>query len=297
MTRAMRYQIYGMLFQILCLVANISALLFLAVIVYDILLSGWKGFNLDFLLNYPSRFPEKAGILSAVVGTVYMMLITALIAIPMGVGAAIFLEEYSRKTFWINLIKLNIQNLAGVPSIVYGILGLTLFVRGISIESLGIKIGFGRSLLAGSLTMTLVILPIITIASQEAFRAVPESFRQAGFGIGMTRWQVIQYQVLPVAMPGMMTGIILALSRAIGESAPLILVGALAFVAFLPANPMDSFTVLPIQIFNWASRPQKEFHDIAATGIIVLMVILLFMNGISIYLRNYFHSKLKEMKN
>ncbi|MDH5655668.1 MAG: phosphate ABC transporter permease PstA [Spirochaetia bacterium] len=297
MTRKTRYQIYGILFQSVCLIANFSALFFLALVMHDVLVDGWEGLSFDFLTGYPSRKPENAGILPAIVGTIYMMLLTAFIAIPTGVGAAIFLEEYSQKALFINFVKLNIQNLAGVPSIVYGILGLTLFVRGFDLEIAGFSLGMGRSLLAGSLTMALVILPIITISTQEALRAVPESFRLAGFGIGMTRWQVIRYQVLPVAMPGILTGVILSLSRAIGESAPLLMIGALAFVAFLPANPMDSFTVLPIQIFNWASRPQKGFHDAAASAIIVLMLLLLIMNAISIIMRAYYNSKLRDLKN
>lgn len=214
------------------------------------------------------------------------MLITAAFAIPMGIGAAVYLEEYARNTRAVRFIKLNIQNLAGVPSIVYGILGLTIFVRAMFL---------GRSILAGSLTMAILILPIITIATQESLRAVPDSFRLAGYGIGMTRWQVVRYQVLPVSMPGILTGIILSLSRAIGESAPLILIGAMTFVPFLPANPLDSFTVLPIQIYNWTGRPQKAFHDLSASGIIVVLVMLLILNAASYILRNYFQTQLKVL--
>lgn len=295
--RKIRYQIYGAAFQAICLLANFMALLFLGVILVQIISDGHAGLSIDFITGFPSRDPSRAGILPAAVGTIYMMLLTALFSIPMGVGAAIFLEEYSSRAPFIHFIRLNIQNLAGVPSIVYGILGLTLFVRGLRIDSLGLELSFGRSLMSGSLTMALVILPIITISTQEALRAVPETYRLAGFGIGMTRWQVVRYQVLPMAMPGIMTGIILSLSRAIGESAPLIMMGALMFVAFLPANPLDSFTVLPIQIFNWAGRPQKAFHDVAASGIIVLLLILILMNATSIILRNYFQTKLKHTKN
>ena len=286
MNRRFRYQIYGILFQTLCLAANASALGFLAYLLFDIGSSGWKGLNWNFLTAYPSSNPGSAGILSAIVGTFYSMLITAAFAIPMGIGAAVYLEEYARNTRAVRFIKLNIQNLAGVPSIVYGILGLTIFVRAMFL---------GRSILAGSLTMAILILPIITIATQESLRAVPDSFRLAGYGIGMTRWQVVRYQVLPVSMPGILTGIILSLSRAIGESAPLILIGAMTFVPFLPANPLDSFTVLPIQIYNWTGRPQKAFHDLSASGIIVLLVMLLILNAASYILRNYFQKQLKVL--
>lgn len=286
MNRRLRYQIYGILFQTLCLAANASALGFLAYLLFDIGSSGWKGLNWNFLTAYPSSNPGSAGILSAIVGTFYSMLITAAFAIPMGIGAAVYLEEYARNTRAVRFIKLNIQNLAGVPSIVYGILGLTIFVRAMFL---------GRSILAGSLTMAILILPIITIATQESLRAVPDSFRLADYGIGMTRWQVVRYQVLPVSMPGILTGIILSLSRAIGESAPLILIGAMTFVPFLPANPLDSFTVLPIQIYNWTGRPQKAFHDLSASGIIVLLVMLLILNAASYILRNYFQKQLKVL--
>lgn len=265
-----------------------TAILFLGVLLFNVTTQGITHLSWDFLTNFPSRFPRNAGILSAIAGTFYMMFLTALFAIPMGVGAAIYLEEYAKDTRPVRILKLNIQNLAGVPSIVYGLLGLTLFVR---------WFGLGRSLLAGSLTMALLILPIITIAAQEAIKAVPNSLRWAGFGIGMTNWQVVQYQVLPIAMPGITTGVILALSRAIGEAAPLVMIGALTFIAFLPASPMDSFTTLPIQIFNWTSRPQKGFHDLAAAGIIVLLAILLLMNAVAIFMRIHYKRKYKEIYN
>ncbi len=288
MSRQTRYQLYGIIFQAFCLVANLMALGFLFVLLFDVVVKGSTSINWNFLSSYPSRFPEKSGILSAIVGTILSMFWTAAFAIPMGIGAAIYLEEYAKNNRLIRFIKLNIQNLAGVPSIIYGILGLTIFVRGMEL---------GRSLLAGSATMALLILPIITISAQEALRAIPDSFRVAGFGIGMTRWQVVRYQLLPLAIPGMLTGIILALSRAIGESAPLIMIGALTFVAFLPSSPMDSFTVLPIQIFNWTSRPQKGFHDIAAGAIIILLVFLLLMNAVAIFLRIHFKRKHKAIYN
>lgn len=282
MSRQTRFQIYGVAFQGFCLAANITALIFLFVLLMDVLVKGSPSLSLHFLSEYPSRFPERSGILSAMVGTGMMMLITAGLAIPMGVGAAVYLEEYAKNTRLIRFLKLNIQNLAGVPSIIYGILGLTLFVRGLDL---------GRSVIAGAATMALLILPIITISAQEALRAIPDSFRVAGFGIGMTRWQVVRFQLLPLAIPGMLTGVILALSRAIGESAPMIMIGALTFVAFLPSSPMDSFTVLPIQIFNWTARPQKGFHDIAAAGIIVLLAFLLLMNAVAIFMRIHYKRK------
>jgi phosphate transport system permease protein len=208
--------------------------------------------------------------------------LTAAFAVPIGIGAALYLEEYASRNWLNRIIQTNIANLAGVPSIVYGILGLALFVRTMSL---------GRSVLAGSLTMALLVLPIVIIASQEALRAVPSSLREAAYGVGASRWQVVFHQVLPAAMPGILTGIILALSRAIGEAAPLIMIGALAFVPFVPHSPMDGFTVLPIQIFNWASRPQAAFGKDAAAAIIVLLAVLLSMNAIAIILRNRFQSR------
>ncbi len=281
--RSLLYQLYGALFMLLCLAANITALLFLGTLLTNLMIDGWHYLSFDFFFSYPSRKPHKAGILSALAGSGSSMFLTALISIPLGVGAAIYLEEYAGPSRWIKLIKLNIQNLAGVPSIVYGMLGLTLFVRGI---------GLGRSLLAGALTMALLILPIITIACQEALKAVPQSFRYAGFGIGLTRWQVIRQMSLPMALPGMLTGVILALSRAIGETAPMIMIGALSFVAFLPSSPLDSFTIMPIQIFNWTARPQKEFHLLAASAIIVLLALLLIMNSVAILLRIHYRRRM-----
>ena len=284
--RSRRYQIYGLIFQFTCFVANTVALFFLGYLLLDLLISGVSGLSLDFLTSPANPRPKDAGISSAIVGTLWLMGLTALFAIPMGLGAAIYLEEYARNTRFVRFIKLNIQNLAGVPSIIYGILGVTLFVNAMNL---------GQSLLAGSLTMALLVLPVITIAAQEALRAVPNSFRLAGYGIGMTRWQVVRYQVLPVASPGILTGIILALSRAIGESAPLLLVGAAGFIAYLPISPMDGYTVLPIQIYNWTARPQEEFHAIAGSAIIVLLVVLLMMNAAAIYLRLYFRKKLSYL--
>ncbi len=280
----LKYLIYGIGFQIVCLSANIIAIFLLLFLLLDIFSQGLQTLDYKLISSYPSRFPEKAGMLSSIVGTFYMMALTSFFAIPLGIGAAIYLEEYAKDNMLNRFIKLNIKNLVGIPSIIYGIFGLTVFVR---------FFGFGRSLISGSLTMALLILPIITLASQEAFKAIPQSFRLAGFGIGMTRWQVVRHQVLPMAAPGITTGIILALSRAIGESAPLLLVGAITYIAFLPEGLLDSFSVLSIQIYNWTSYPQKEFHALAASGIIVLLGVLIILNLGAILMRIYFQNKIK----
>jgi phosphate transport system permease protein len=260
----------------------VLAIAVLAVLLVDMTREGIGRLSWDFINSFPSRKPEQAGIKAALFGTLWLMGLTAAFAVPIGIGAALYLEEYASRNWLNRIIQTNIANLAGVPSIVYGILGLALFVRTMSL---------GRSVLAGSLTMALLVLPIVIIASQEALRAVPKSLREAAYGVGASRWQVVFHQVLPAAMPGILTGIILALSRAIGEAAPLIMIGALAFVPFVPHSPMDSFTVLPIQIFNWASRPQAAFGKDAAAAIIVLLVVLLSMNAIAIILRNRFQSR------
>jgi phosphate transport system permease protein len=267
----------GTLFEWSCLAAIFVAIVTLLVLLADVTVDGVGWLSLDFLRNYPSRFPERAGVLSAILGTLWMMGLTAAISFPLGVGAAIYLEEYAPDNWLNRLLRANIANLAGVPSVVYGILGLAIFVRFFALE---------RSVLAGACTLALLILPIIIISAQEAIRAVPRSLRQASYGLGATRWQTVRGQVLPAALPGILTGTILSLSRAIGETAPLIMIGALTFIAFPPTSPMDAFTVLPIQIFNWASLPQQEFHDLAAAAIIVLLVMLLTMNAAAIFLRN-----------
>ncbi len=217
-------------------------------------------------------------------GSALLLILTGLFAFPIGVAAAIYLEEYATDNFFTRFIEINIANLAGVPSIIYGLLGLEIFVRAMG------GITGGRSILSGALTMALLVLPIVIVSSREAIRAVPKSLREAGYALGATRWQVVRDQVLPVAMPGILTGTILALSRAIGETAPLITIGALTYIAFLPPLSLKAlqspFTVLPIQIFNWVSRPQKAFHANAAAAIIVLLVLLLSMNAAAIYLRN-----------
>lgn len=260
-----------------CFAATCMGVVLLAVLLIDILRQGVGRLSLDFLTSYPSRFPERAGIKSALYGTMWTVSFTGLISFPLGVGAAIYLEEYAPRTWLTRVIETNIANLAGVPSIVYGVLGLAVFVRAMAL---------GRSVLAGAATLALLILPIMIISSQEAIRAVPPSVREAGLGIGATKWQTLQSLVLPIAFPGILTGMILALSRAIGETAPLIMIGALTFIAFTPNTPLDEFTVLPIQIFNWAARPQAGFHELAAAGIIVLLIALLSMNALAIILRN-----------
>lgn len=268
-------------FALLCVLATSLGIAALAVLLVDVTSEGIGRVSWDFINSFPSRKPEQAGIRAALWGTIWMMGLTASFAVPIGVGAAVYLEEYAPRNWLTRIIQINIANLAGVPSIVYGILGLALFVRAMSLE---------RSVLAGSLTMALLVLPIIIIASQEALRAVPGSIREAAYAVGASRWQVVSRQVLPAAFPGILTGIILALSRAIGETAPLIMIGALLFVPFTPSGPFDRFTVLPIQIFNWTSRPQPEFRENAAAGIIVLLAVLLTMNAVAIILRNRFQA-------
>lgn len=263
------------------------ALTWLGVVLLAILLSrvarqGIQWLDLQFITSFPSRFPAKAGIKSALAGSLWLISFTALFSIPVGVSAAIYLEEFAKKTRLRSFIEINIANLAGVPSIVYGLLGLALFVRGLHL---------GRSVLAGALTMSLLILPVIIIASRESIRAVPQSLRHGAMALGATRWQTVRHHVLPSALPGVLTGVILALSRAIGETAPLIMIGALTYIAFTPEGPMDDFTALPIQIFNWASRPQQDFHGLAAGGILVLLVVLLLMNAVAVTLRHRSRSK------
>ena len=254
----------------------------LEVLLVDILIDGAPRLSAEFLTSFASRFPERAGIKAALAGSVWILGLTALIAFPISVAAAIYLEEYAPKNRWTRLIQLNVANLAGVPSIVYGILGLAVFVR---------ALGLDRSIISGALTLSILILPVIIIASREAIRAVPDSIRQAAYGLGATRWQVVRTQVLPMAMPGILTGTILALSRAVGETAPLIMVGAVGFIAFTPTGLSDPFTVLPLQIYNWISRPQAEYREIAAAGILVLLILLMTMNAAAIFLRNRFQSK------
>jgi phosphate transport system permease protein len=264
-------------FSILFLAATLVGVLFLAVLIVDIVRTGGPHLSLDFIRGAASRIPSRAGIWTSLIGSLWIMGLTALFSFPLGIATAIWLEEYAGRNWFTRIVETNIANLAAVPSIVYGILGLAVFVR---------WAGLGESLLAGALTLTLLILPVIIIAGQEAIRAVPNSIRLAAYALGATRWQTVRTQILPIAMPGIMTGTILALSRAVGETAPLIVVGAAAYVSFVPDSPMDRFTVLPFQIFNWISRPQPAFHEIAAAGIIVMLAVLLTFNLIAILIRN-----------
>lgn len=262
--------------------ATFVSLIVLAVLIYRIFTQGISGLNMDFLTNYASRRPERAGIKAALVGTIWLMAVTAPISLILGIGTAIYLEEYAKQGRLTRFIQVNIQNLAGVPSIIFGLLGLTFFVNGL---------GLGRSILTGALTMSLLVLPVIVVAGQEAVRAVPKQLKEASYGMGATKWQTIYKIVIPYSLPGILTGSILGLSRAIGETAPLLIIGALSFVNYLPKGIMDTFTVLPIQIYNWTTRPQEEFQAIAASGIIVLLVILLLMNSIAVLIRNKFHKR------
>jgi phosphate transport system permease protein len=281
--RLRRRSAFGTVFAAVCFLATTVGVLVLVTLLVDIFSDGWSRLTGSFLNGFPSRFPNRAGVKPALLGSAWVLGLTGLVAFPLGVGTAIWLEEYAPDNRFTRIVETNIANLAGVPSIVYGILGLALFVRAFAI---------GRSVLAAAMTLALLILPVIIIASQEAIRAVPGSIRLGAYALGATRWEAIRHQVLPLALPGILTGTILALSRAIGEAAPVIMVGALGFLAFVPTDPLDSFTVIPFQIYNWVSRPQPEFHELAAAASIVLLALLLTMNGAAIWLRNRHYRKL-----
>lgn len=260
----------------------LMSLFVLAVLLIRIGIQGLPHLNLDFIQNLPSRKPEIAGIKTALVGSIWLMGVVSFTSLLVGVGTAVYLEEYAKKNKLTSFIQLNISNLAGVPSIVFGLLGLTVFVRYLS---------FGTSVIAAGLTMSLLILPIIIVSSQEAIRAVPSGIREASYAMGATKWQTISRVVLPSACASILTGVILALSRAVGETAPLVVLGLPLFLPFLPSSLLDSITVLPMQIYNWTSRPQVEFHDLAAAGIIVLLLLLMLMNLVAIVIRNKFQRK------
>lgn len=264
-------------FLVLAALALLLSLAVLFALIVDALFDGLPRLNWKFLTSFPSRRPEEAGILPAIAGSIYITLLTVLFAIPLGVGGAIYLETYAPKNRVSALIETSIATLGGVPSIIYGMLGLELFARALQL---------GRSILTGSLTLALLVLPIVIVSARESIRAVPQSLWEAALALGATRWQALKDQILPVAFPGILTGIILTVSRVIGEAAPLIMIGALTYVAFLPRGILSPFTTLPIQIFNWVSRPQKAFHANAAAGIIVLLAITLSLNALSIILRN-----------
>lgn len=264
------------------LLTMLLALAALAALLIDISRDGIGRLSWDFLTNYPSRRAEQAGIFPALIGTIFVISLTAAMALPVGVASAIHLEEYGQRGWFSRIVEINIANLAGVPSIIYGLLGLGLFVR---------IMGMGRSVLAGSATLALLALPVVILTTREALRAVPKSLREGSYALGATKWQTIWHQVLPAALPGVLTGLILALSRAIGETAPLITIGALTYVPFAPSSIWSPFTVLPIQIFNWVSRPQAAFAENAAAGIVVLLTLLLVMNAFAIVIRDRFQRK------
>ena len=271
------------IFQIFAAIGVLIALITLGALLVDALIDGVPRLSWKFLTSYLSRFPAEAGIFSALVGSVYVIILTALIGVPLGVGAAIYLEEYTNRSSRISrVIEVNVANLAGVPSIIYGLLGLGLFVRAMRLD---------KSLLAGALTLALLVLPIVIISAREAIRSVPDTIREAAYALGASRWQTISHHVLPMAFPGILTGIILAISRAIGETAPLITIGALMFVTDPPNGLLSPFTVLPIQIYNWVDRPQGEFLTNAAAGIVVLLAVTLLLNALAIFLRNRYQKE------
>lgn len=285
------------LFAVVGLAATLVGLITLLALLIDLAIDGVGRINPGFLSNFPSRFPDKAGILSAWVGTTIVMLVTALSAVPLGVAAGVYLEEYAPKNRLTALIEINIANLAGVPSIVYGLMALGIFVY---------KLNLGQSVITAGLTLALLILPIVIMATRESIRAIPSSIREAAFAVGATKWQMVRHHILPYSAGGILTGVIIGLSRAIGESAPLITVGALTFIAFLPPSPVTGsfpfinfewlkspYTVLPIQLFNWVSRPQRAFHLNAAAAGLVLMTMTLAMNGLAIAIRYRFRKRIK----
>ncbi len=292
-----KQNLYDFMFSLVGLLTLLFALITLLALIVDLASTGLPRVNAEFFTHFPSRFAERAGILSAWVGTFCVMLTTAVCAIPLGIAAAIYLEEYAPKNFITQIIELNIINLAGIPSITFGLMALGIFVY---------KLGLGQSILTAGLTLGLLVLPIIIVTTREAIRTIPNSIREAAFAMGASRWQVISHHILPYSSGGILTGVIIALSRAIGETAPLITIGALTFIAFLPTSPIgpdfpflslkwlaDPFTVMPIQMFNWISRPQSEFHvNAAATGIVLLGMTLM-MNAVAIYLRYRFRKSIK----
>jgi phosphate transport system permease protein len=259
-------------------------LILLTIFIGSIFIDGVQRIDWDFITSLPSRKAERAGIYTALMGSVWILVLTTIIALPLGIAAAIYLEEYAKESKLASLLEVNISNLAGVPSIIYGLLGLEVFVR---------ILQMGASVIAGSFTLALLILPIVIVSTRESLKAVPKSIRDASFALGASKWQTVSQQLLPASFGGILTGIILALSRAVGETAPLIVIGALAYVPFAPASPMDEFSVLPIQIFNWISRPQHAFEINAAAAIIILLLITFVMNGIAVYFRNRWQKRLK----
>jgi len=312
----------GQIFRLVCLLSAWFGIVVLAILLGGVIWQAWGTLDGQFLSSFDSWHPEKAGILAGLWGTVWLVGLTALISVPIGVGAAIYLQEFAGNNRLTRLVQLNLANLAGVPSIVYGILGLTAFVRmfgtfsahpqvlviPLFVADLRIPLPFGRTVLSGALTLSLLILPMIIVASQEALRAIPGSIRHASLALGASRWQTVRHQVLPPALPGILTGVILSVSRAIGETAPLVMIGALTYVAFTPGDiqsptdiisnpqgalhaPFDTFTALPLQIFNWVSRPQPEYQHVAAAGILVLLISLLTINSAAVIMRHRFQNR------
>jgi len=271
------------LFKYFAIFCTAIGLVILAIFIIKSIAIGYDKISWDFMSHFQSRRASKAGILAAWTGTVWIFCLTALIALPLGVGAGIYLEEYNKKGRLATILEINISNLAGVPSVIYGLLGMAVFVY---------FLDFGPSLLSGAFTLSLMIVPIIIVSTREALRAVPDSLRQAAFGMGATKWQMIWTQILPASIGGIMTGSILALSRIVGETAPLILIGAAAAIRFIPATPLDEFTVLPMQIYDWATRPQEAFQENAAAAIIILLMITFALNGFAIYFRNKWQKKI-----
>lgn len=290
-------KLWDHLFRALGLFSTLISFLVLFTLFIDLFINGFPRLNWSFFTSYPSRFPEKAGILSAWVGTTLIMIVTAATAVPLGIATGVYLEEYGKKNWLTHIIEINMKNLAGIPSIIYGLLALGLFVYFFK---------FGESIITGGLTLGLLILPMVVISTRESIKAIPNSIREAAYALGATKWHTIRDHVIPYSMGGILTGMIIGLSRAIGESAPIITIGALTFIAFLPSSPLiqtfpfisfkwlfDPFTVMPIQIFNWISRPQKEFHINAAAAGLILLLMTLIMNGSAVYLRYRFRKKIK----
>ncbi|MCY4381344.1 MAG: phosphate ABC transporter permease PstA [Proteobacteria bacterium] len=275
-TNLQRRRLLATLFRRTCRAISYLLVGMVCYLLWDVFSDGIPWLSWDFLTHYASRLPEKSGIKASLFGSLWVIAITITFALPVGIGAGTYLEELMPEGKLKDLISLNIQNLAGVPSIVYGILGLAIFVR---------TFNFGTSVLSGGLTLGLLILPIIIIVTRESLRSVPQSIRQAALAMGATEWQVVKYYVLPTSFSGILTGVILAVSRAIGETAPLILVGAVAYIRYTPDSPLDAYTTLPIQIYNWVGKPKQEFHELAAAGILVLLAIMFLINLVAIVLR------------
>ena len=272
-------------FAVLVFIAAMIGLVVLAVLLVDIARDGIPRLSWDFITSFSSVIPENSGVYPALLGSLWLLALTAIVSVPLGIGAAIYLEEYAHDTWLTRLIEVNIANLAGVPSIIYGLLGLGIFVN-----LLGPITG-GQTIVSGALTLSLLILPVIIIATREALRTIPGAVREGGYALGATRWEVIRSHLLPMALPGALTGTILALSRAIGETAPLIVVGAATFITFAPEGPLSGYSALPIQIFYWVSQPQPGFQAAAAAGIVVLMAVLLLTNAVAIWLRNKYQRR------